>query len=651
MLPELGNFALILALCLSVLQCVIPLIGSYRGNFIWMSASRWFALGQSLFVFSSFLILIICFINNDFSVAYVAQNSNSHLPLFYRIGATWGAHEGSLLLWIVVLNIWTLAVCLTSRHISLPMMARVISVLGFISVGFLLFSVATSNPFIRLLPNPPTDGLDLNPILQDPGLMFHPPMLYMGYVGLSVAFAFAIAGLLGGRFDSAWVRWTRPWTLAAWIFLTVGIVLGSWWAYRELGWGGWWFWDPVENASFMPWLVATALIHSLLVSEKRNVLKSWTILLAIFGFSLSLIGTFLVRSGVLSSVHAFATDPRRGLYILGFLIVVIGGSLTLYAWRAGVTKAIGTFGIISRESFLLGNNILLTVAASTVLLGTLYPLILSSLGLGMISVGAPYFNIVFSVLMIPMLFLMALVPFSQWRTTSLLSIVKQTALVFFMSIAVAIVLPLLLAVGFHMGAMFGMMLAFFIIFMTLQDYLAKLKQQKRIGKAILTRSYYGMVLAHIGIAITVLGIVLSNSYSEEQNIRLGTNQIAKVGNYQFALQGVENLQGANYSGYAADVSVFSASGQFITILQPQKRIYNAQNFLKSRSAIAINVWRDVYMSLGESFPDGSWTFRVYIKPFVRWIWAGGFFMMLGGIFAISDRRYRAVKRSQLHHAS
>lgn len=638
MIPELGHYALILALTLGILQASLPLIGAWKHNIPYMQLAQYTSIGQFIFVATSFFILAYCFLTNDFSVSYVAKNSNLHLPLIYRFCAIWGAHEGSLLLWVFILSIWTLAVSIFSRRLPLEMLARILAVMAMISVGFYLFLLVTSDPFQRMLPNIPINGSDLNPILQDPGLAIHPPMLYMGYVGFSVAFAFAISGLISGRFDAIWARWSRPWTLVAWCFLTFGIILGSWWAYRELGWGGWWFWDPVENASFLPWLVGTALIHSLIVAEKRNILKAWTVLLAVSAFSLSLIGTFLVRSGILISVHAFAVDPRRGLFILQFLATVIGGSLALYAWRAKELVKNTNFHFFSRESMLLANNILLFIAMITVLLGTLYPLFMSALHLGKISVGAPYFNIVFIPIMIPLILLMGIAPFFQWHYFSLKKIVFRIFIVFIISAIFSFVFPLIFGEDFRWEAILGLWLSFWILFNLISFMIIrKSNGQFKIKKP--SQSQLAMILAHFGIGITIIGLVLTTTYSEQRNLSMKVGEKIKMGAYQFQLEAIDNIKGPNYSGVQATMLVTSHA-KIVAKLYPQLRQFLVGNEIISKTSINIGLFRDLYVALGSPLSGNAWEFRIYYKPFVRWIWAGGLLMILGGILALTHRRYR-----------
>ncbi len=639
MIPELGHFALILALFVALVQAVFPLAGAARDSHAWMALARPAARAQFLMVATAFGCLTWTFVANDFSVLYVAQHSNSHLPLPYRVAAVWGGHEGSLLLWMLMLSGWTLAVSFLSRHLPEAMTARVLGVLGLVTVGFLAFILLTSNPFDRLLPGA-EEGRDLNPLLQDPGLVFHPPMLYMGYVGFSVAYAFAIAALLTGQLDAAWARWSRPWTTAAWIFLTLGIALGSWWAYYELGWGGWWFWDPVENASFMPWLVGTALMHSLVVTEKRGCFKNWTVLLAIAAFSLSLLGTFLVRSGVLTSVHAFATDPRRGIFILILLAIVIGGSLFLFALRAPKVGLGGSFGLVSRESLLLGNNVLLVVAAGSVLLGTLYPLFIDALGLGKLSVGPPYFNSVFAPLMVPALCLMTLGPFARWKHASFADMARRLRLAFMAALAVALVAPFAYGQWTPLVAL-GLLLAAWIAAGTVANVIERLRATGR-GLRGQPLSWWGMHLAHLGIAAFVLGVTLVKGYEAEKDVRMEPDDTVAVGGYSFRLVGVREQMGPNYRAMVGEVEL-SKDGKVLRTLKPEKRNYFSSAMPMTEAAIDTGLTRDVYVALGEPVGEKAWSVRVYYKPFVDWIWGGCLLMALGGAIAISDRRYRLKK--------
>ncbi len=648
MIPELGQFALILALLLAIIQAALPLIGAARGNQSWIAVAAPAGQAQFIFVAIAFSCLAYLFITNDFSVLNVATNSNSRLPLQYRLAATWGSHEGSLLLWALMLSLWTVAVTLFSRHLPEEMVARVLSVMGVISVGFLLFMLLTSNPFDRLVPAA-ADGRDLNPLLQDPAMVAHPPMLYMGYVGFSVAFAFAIAALISGRLDATWARWSRPWTTVAWMFLTCGIALGSWWAYYELGWGGWWFWDPVENASFMPWLVGTALIHSLAVTEKRGGFKSWTVLLAISAFSLSLLGTFLVRSGVLTSVHAFATDPKRGIFILIFLAIVIGGSLLLYAWRAKQVGLGGKFDVVSRESLLLSNNVLLVVAAGSVLLGTLYPLFVDALGMGKLSVGPPYFNSVFVPLMVPAVFLMGVGPIARWKKASLPELAVRLRWAFLASVAAALTLPFVLGTWKPLVSL-GLMLALWIVFTAFLNIWERVRSTT--GKLNVfqklraqSRSYYGMQLAHIGVAVFIVGVTIVTGYQSEQDVRMGIGQTVDAGGYTFRFNGVSNVMGPNYRAARGEIEV-SRNGQVVEKMYPEKRTYSASENVMTETAINTGLFRDLYISLGEPVSDGAWSVRVYFKPFVSWIWGGALLMALGGGLALTDRRYALAARKQ-----
>src|SRR5215208_3421265 len=648
MIPEIGQFALGMALCLALVQSVMPLAGAQFGRADWMAVARPAARGQFLFLIIAFACLTYAFIDSNFSVLYVAENSNSALPLPYRMAAVWGGHEGSLLLWATVLSAWTFAVTLFSRSLNPEFRARVIAVMGLVSVGFLLFMLLTSNPFERIFPAP-ADGRDLNPLLQDPGLVFHPPTLYMGYVGMSVAFAFAIAALIGGHLDAAWARWTRPWVTAAWVFLTLGIMMGSWWSYHELGWGGWWFWDPVENASFMPWLVGTALIHSLAVTEKRGGFKSWTVLLAIAAFSLSLVGTFLVRSGVLTSVHAFAADPKRGVFILAFLVLVIGGSLLLYAWRAKQVGLGGKFDLVSRESLLLSNNVLLTVAAGSVLLGTLYPLIVESLGMGTLSVGPPYFNLVFVPLMAPAIFLMGLGPLARWKKASLPDLLTRLRWAFLISLLSALILPFVFGRWKALVSL-GLMLAFWIVTTVLVNFWERV----RVTSGQLTtfqklrtqsRSYYGMQVAHLGVAVFILGVTIVTGYQSEQDVRMKPGDTVTAGGYEFKFDGTTNITGPNYQGARAEI-VVSRDGSEIERMYPEKRNYNASGSVMTETAIDSGIFRHLYVSLGEPVSAGAWSVRVYYKPLVGWIWGGALLMALGGGIALSDRRYALAARKE-----
>lgn len=647
MIPELGNFAAMLALCVAVVQGVLPLAGAARGVPQWMAIGRPAAAAQLLLVAFSFGCLVQAFVNNDFSVIYVAANANSQLPLHYRVTATWGGHEGSLLLWIFMLSLWSFAVARFSRQLPPEMTARVLGVLGLVSVGFLAFLLFTSNPFDRLLPAA-SEGKDLNPLLQDFGMIIHPPLLYMGYVGFSVAFAFGIAALLGGKLDAAWARWSRPWTTLAWMFLTLGIFMGSFWAYYELGWGGWWFWDPVENASFMPWLVGTALIHSLAVTEKRGTFKNWTVLLAIIAFSLSLLGTFLVRSGVLTSVHAFATDPERGIFILIFLALVIGGSLLLYAIRAPGIGNGGSFSLLSRESALLLNNIFLLVASATILLGTLYPLFLDALNLGKISVGPPYFESVFLPLMVPVLVVMAAGPFLRWKEDDLRTLLKKCRKPAALSVLCTAIVIVVLAVSPMMAA--GIASAAWILFATVIQLLDRFRSgaaengwARRIRNQPL--SFWGMLVAHAGIGIFVLGVTLSGGLSNAKDTVMRVGDVVTLDSYRFTLRGTQDVTGPNYRAVQAIIDVADERHpNGIATLTPEKRLYNAQKMPMTEAAIDRGLTRDLYVSLGEMTSDQQWIVRLQHKPFLGWIWAGCLIMAAGGLLAVLDRRYRIRAR-------
>lgn len=646
MIPEIGHFSLILALLVALTLGSFPIIGAARGNTVWMGLAKPLSALQFALIAFSFLCLAYAFAAKDYSVVYVANNSNSQLPLQFRIAAVWGGHEGSLLLWALILSVWTLAVSLFSKHIPDAMRARILGVMGLISVGFLLFMLMVSNPFDRLMPAA-LDGKDLNPLLQDPGMIFHPPMLYMGYVGFSVAFAFSIAALLGGQLDAAWARWSRPWTIMAWVFLTVGIMAGSNWAYYELGWGGWWFWDAVENASFMPWLVGTALIHSLAVTEKRGSFKAWTVLLAICAFSLSLLGTFLVRSGVLTSVHAFATDPRRGVFILAFLVVVIGGSLLLFAWRASTVGRGGKFDVVSRESFLLANNVLLAVAALSVLLGTLYPLFLDALNLGKISVGPPYFDAVFAPLMAPAVFLMGVGPIARWKDAALPELFVRLRWALAISAITAIVLPLLLGNLTPMIGL-GLFLAFWVFASSAELVYQRLRKSEGgllAGIAASSRSWWGMVIAHLGIAVFVLGVTVVKGFESEIAVKMHPGDVAHLAGYDFRFDGVESLNGPNYTANHGQIHV-SKNGVLRTVLEPEKRLYTVTNMPMSEAGISPHLIHDLYASLGEPLDGGAWSVRIYHKPMVEWIWFGCLMMAFGGLLAMSDKRYRLNKQAK-----
>lgn len=643
MIPELGHFALILALVLALVQAVVPLIGARRNSMALMAVGRPAAQGQFFFIVFSYVCLTWAFITSDFSVQLAASNSHAETPIMYKITGVWGNHEGSLLLWAMSLSLWTVAVTVFSRHLPDAFLARVLGVLGMVSAGFISFTLVTSNPFERLLPGV-AEGRDLNPLLQDPGMIIHPPLLYMGYVGFSVAFAFAIAALMSGRLDAAWARWSRPWTTVAWVFLTAGIAVGSGWAYYELGWGGWWFWDPVENASFMPWLLGTALIHSLAVTEKRGAFRSWTVLLAIGAFSLSLLGTFLVRSGVITSVHAFATDPKRGLYILALLVVVIGGSLFLYAMRAPRLAGGGSFSFVSRETALLGNNVLLTVASASVLLGTLYPLFLDALNLGKISVGPPYFEAVFVPLMTPVAVLMMFGPFLRWKDDDFAAAVRKVAPAFIASVLI----------GFGTAwavdhvtwrTVLGLSLSAWIVLASIQLLVGRLKERAgaSAGSRLrsITASWWGMWLAHLGVGIFIIGVTLVGSLDQNLDVKMKEGQRTELAGYTFLFRGAVDADGPNYDA-ARGMIELSRDGRALGTLTPEKRVYRAQGMPMTEAALDIGVFRDVYVSLGEQLPDGAWIVSLYYKPFISWIWMGCLLMALGGVFAASDRRYRRL---------
>ena len=640
MIPELGHFALIIAFAITIVQSVVPLIGAAKNNATLMSLARPAALTQLLFVGLAYAALTHAFIVHDFSVLYVSQHSNLVQPLMYRISGVWGSHEGSLLLWSLILSIWTVAVAVYSRNLPEILMARVLSVMAMISTGFLAFMLFTSNPFERIFPMP-ADGSELNPLLQDPGLIIHPPLLYMGYVGFSVAFAFAVAALLGGKLDATWARWSRPWTTIAWSFLTIGIALGSWWAYNELGWGGWWFWDPVENASFMPWLVGTALIHSLASTEKRGVFKSWTVLLAILAFSLSLLGTFIVRSGVLVSVHAFATDPARGVFILAFLIVVVGGSLALYAWRSETVISSGRFKWFSRESALLLNNIIFLTAAAAVFVGTMYPLVMDAFGLGKISVGRPYFDTMFALVAIPLALLLGVGPSIRWKGDSWSRIARRMSLMFVVSLLLGLLLPFMFEDELNIATGLGLAAALWIAITTLKDLFSRLAQKMR-----LPLSYAGMVMAHLGVAVFIAGVTVTMTYNIEKDLRMVPGSSYNIAGYDFRFLGTRKVQGENYVADEAIIEVWS-DGEKSGELFPQKRVYSGKSSPMTDASIDKTFFRDLYGALGEELENGAWSMRIYYKPLIRWIWLGCILMTIGGVLAVSDRRYRQTVRQKV----
>ncbi|MEJ8813134.1 heme lyase CcmF/NrfE family subunit [Variovorax ureilyticus] len=644
---ELGHFCLIVALLVAAVQAVLPLAGAATGRSGWMAVARPAARLQGTLVLAAFVSLTWAFADSDFSVRYVAANSNSALPLAYRITAVWGSHEGSMLLWTLMLSLWSVAVSLFSRRLPPAMVARVLGVMGAISVGFLLFLLFASNPFLRLLP-PAMEGRDLNPLLQDPGMVLHPPMLYMGYVGFSVSFAFAVAALVSGHFDAAWARWARPWTLAAWAFLTTGIMLGSAWAYYELGWGGWWFWDPVENASFMPWLAGTALIHSLAVTEKRGAFRAWTVLLAIFTFSLSLLGTFLVRSGVLTSVHAFAVDPLRGTFILALLGLVTGGALLLFAMRAPALARRTEFAAVSREALLLANNVLLAVAAATVLLGTLYPLLVDVLGLGKISVGPAYFEQVFVPLMAPAVLLMGAAPLMRWRRSELADVTKRLRWSAVASLAIALGL---LAVLRNASALtgLGLTLACWAVASAVASLGDRLRHQGGRRLAALRQlpaGYVGMLLAHAGVGVFIAGVTLVSSQESTRELPMKIGDTVEVAGHAFRFDGVAPAVGPNYEALVGTLTV-TRDGHPIATLSPERRVYRSQQMPTTEAAIDVGLTRDLYVAIGESLGEHGWAVRLYVKPFVGWIWAGCLLMAVGGLLAASDRRYRLARRASV----
>jgi len=650
MIPEIGLFSLILALLVALAQGILPLVGDATGWQAGLRVARPAAVGQFGLATVAFCCLAWSFLDNDFSVLYVAANSHADLPAGYRFAAVWGGHEGSLLLWLYLLTIWSLAVALCSRRLPLPFVGRVLAVMGWISVGFLLFLLFLSNPFERLMP-PAMAGRDLNPLLQDPGMIVHPPMLYMGYVGFSVAFAFAIAALLSGELDAMWARWVRPWTLAAWTFLTIGILLGSAWAYYVLGWGGWWFWDPVENASFMPWLAGTALIHSLIVTERRGAFRSWTVLLAICAFSLSILGTFLVRSGVLTSVHAFAVDPGRGLYILGFMTAIVGGSLALYAWRAPAVGLGGGFSLLSRESLLLSNNVVLAVAAASVLLGTLYPVVLDVLEWGKISIGPPYFEAVFVPLMTPAIFLMGVGPVARWKQAELPDLGRRLRAAFAVSVATAVLVPLAMPGPARLGSpmvVLGLWLAAWSVASAAAHARQRLTDGdgnwlRRLGRQ--PRAWYGMLLAHAGVGIFIAGVTLANGYEVKQELRLEPGDTREAGGYRFTFAGMGPAAGPNYTAQRAVFPV-TRDGKPVTTLYPEKRLYTVQDMALSQADIDSGFTRDLFVALGEPVGGDAWTVRLQVKPFMTWIWSGCILMALGGLLAAGDKRYRRAHEAQ-----
>ncbi|MCR6653835.1 MAG: heme lyase CcmF/NrfE family subunit [Cellvibrionaceae bacterium] len=646
MVPEYGHLALIIAFILSIILTVIPILGTFTGRVIWMNAARPLASGVFIFTLVAFIVLVYSFLQDDFTVKYVASHSNTLLPSFYKVTAVWGGHEGSVLLWALVLAGWTIAVAMFSSELPLQVLARVLSVMGGISTGFLAFILFTSNPFDRLLPNPVKEGNDLNPLLQDIGMIIHPPTLYMGYVGFSVCFAFAIAALIGGRLDSSWARWSRPWTNMAWVFQTLGIMLGSWWAYYELGWGGWWFWDPVENASFMPWLVGTALVHSLAVTEKRGVFKSWTILLAILAFSLSLLGTFIVRSGVLTSVHAFATDPARGMFILAFLGLVVGGSLLLYAFRIPEIRSVQGFSLFSRESLLLVNNVLFVVAMAGVLFGTLYPLLVDAIWGAKLSVGPPYFNIIFAPLMMLVAVFLGFGVMMNWKKTRFESLRMWIGVPLLTAVIMGLLFPLL-ANAFHWGTVAAVALGSWVILASLSDLLRKLRNSRPMWRGLgkLTVSYWGMYVAHFGFAVCLMGAAINSIESDHRDVRMAFGERQEIGGYEFELVDVFPRRGPNYDAQAGEVKVYK-DGQQVTTLFPEKRHYlSDRGNVMTEAGIDAGFSRDLFVALGDRLDNRAWSMRIHHYPLVRWIWGGAILMALGGALTVFDRRYR-MKRAQ-----
>ncbi len=642
--PELGQFALGMALVVALFQALLPWSGLRLGHAGLQACARSAAWTQAALVAASFLALEYAFINNDFTLSYVVENSNTRLPFYYKISAVWGGHEGSLLLWVLVLSLWTAAVALFSRSLPRPLLTRVLAVMGAVSVAFIAFILKTSNPFNHDLPFFPPDGNDLNPLLQDPGLIMHPPMLYMGYVGFSVPFAFAMAGLISGRLDSAWARWSRPWAVVAWCFLTLGIALGSWWSYYVLGWGGWWFWDPVENASFMPWLAGTALLHSLAVTEKRGVFKAWTVLLAILTFALSVLGTFLVRSGVLTSVHAFASDPSRGMFVLGILTLMVGAALVLFAWRAPLLVSESRYLLMSRETFILANNVLLVIACCVVFLGTLFPLVSAALHAGKISVGPPYFNFVFRPLCDALLVFMAAGSLLHWKQQSFAKLWQQLRLPV---VAALIALPIVFWAGWHTLVALSLFLILMVAFSILADILRKVAKSKQgawSGFWRLSRSYRGMQLAHLGFLVALTGIVLTSYYSDEHDLRMQVGERVQVGPYNFEFHDVKAVQGPNYDSQIADFIV-RQQDRVVRHMQPEKRVYTVRQQPMAKVALSPGLIRDLYIALGDAVGAKAWAVRIYYKPFVRWIWLGALLMAAGGVLVIRDPRYRLRDRT------
>ena len=651
MIPELGQFSLILAFCLSILLGTLPIIGAARGNVLWMNLARPLAAGVFVFLGISISILAYAFVTDDFSVQIVAAQSNSLLPMRYKLTALWGGHEGSFLLWTFMLAGWMLAVSIYSKSMPIEFVSRVLGVLGMLCFAYILFMLATSNPFMRIVPLPPADGSDLNTALQDFGFIVHPPTLYMGYVGFSVVFAFAIAALLSGRLDAAWARWSRPWANVSWAVLTIGIALGSWWAYYELGWGGWWAWDPVENPPLITWLFGTALVHSLAVTEKRGVFKSWTVLLAILAFSGSLLGTFITRSGLLTSVHAFASDPTRGVFILGILGIAVGGALLLYAIRAPLMKSEFGFGLVSREVFILINNVLLVVSAASVFLGTLFPMVYQALTDDLISIGPPYFNAIFVPLMMILVLFLGIGPMSRWKRTSTTYLLQQVARVAVASLVIGVVLPLIVLFEFSLSATISVALAAWIVLTIAKDIANKTANKKSFAKGLrsLSLSYYGMQFAHAGIAVMLIGVGLTSYFSSERSVLLAPGESVALGSYSFQFEGSESMRGPNYIADRATMRV-TRNGAPLPNLYPERRIYLATGTPSTEMAIDAGFFRDLFITLGEEKENDAWTMTVYVKPFVRWIWLGSIFMALGGTVAAADKRYRRLRQRKQDQA-
>ncbi|ARD24193.1 MULTISPECIES: heme lyase CcmF/NrfE family subunit [Shewanella] len=639
MIPELGHFSLIIGLAFAILLMTVPLFGAARKDQYLVRYAWPICYGMFFFITLSVISLGYSFAVDDFSVAYVAHHSNSQLPIFFKIAAVWGGHEGSLLFWVFSLTVWAAAVATFSKGMEEVFIARVLSVLAMVIVGFTLFMILTSSPFERIFPIP-MEGRDLNPMLQDVGLIFHPPMLYLGYVGFAVSFAFAIAALMSGRLDSAWARWSRPWTLAAWVFLTGGISLGSWWAYYELGWGGWWFWDPVENASFMPWLIGTALVHSLIVTEKRGAFRNWTVLLSIFAFSLSLLGTFIVRSGVLTSVHSFAADPSRGMFILLLLGLAIGGSLTLFALRASEMSSPARFELKSKETFLLVCNVLLTVAAGTVLLGTLYPLLIDALGMGKISVGPPYFNSVFVPIVLVLFGFMGIGPIIRWKKSKAGEIKRQLLIPAIVAAVVGLATPFIAGNELNLWVVFGIGAATWVALATFRAAYNLLTDKN--GKFTINkmgRSEMGMIIAHLGIAVSIVGATMVSNYSIEKSVRMGPGISEELAGYTFNYIETKNVVGPNYTAQQGQIEVYQ-DDKFVTLLRPDRRQYNVRTMDMTEAGIDWGLFRDLYVTMGDPLSMTQFAVRLNYKPFVRWIWFGSIFMMVGGFLAASDKRYR-----------